>query len=538
MSTALAGVRDGGPMTGTAPLLRASFRHDGRMFAPWILIATALSASSMIYPYIFNSEQERQAFAAAIGANPAIGLIFGPAFDLTTTDGFNAWRSLALGGFLAALGAILMLTRATREQEDSGQAELLASGVMGRSARLASAIAMCLVAEFLLGLSAWLVTIAFGGGAANTALLAATMTATGWMFTGIAAVTAQIGSDAHTSNSLAVGTLGTMFLARGVAYSLDAPAWTIWINPLAWMTETKPNYQNTWWPLLLAVALTVALLAAASALQARREFGAGAIAPKPGPARGADRSTWRLAVRINKGMLITWAVAFAVIGVVFGYMATSVSDIFADNPTVQDILAAGATSSEDLVSAFLVTLLSLVGILAAIPGVQTLVKVRSEEMADRVEPIMATSSSRPRYYASHTLLALLAPTLYLLIAGTLIASLASSADIGVRFGDALLQAVTTIPAAWTVVAVSVAVVGARPLVTLAAWIGVLASFGLTLLGHTFNLPNWALGISPYWHIPNVTATNPDWTGLGWITLATLGLLAIGFTGFRRRDLAV
>ena len=103
MSTALAGVRDGGPMTGTAPLLRASFRHDGRMFAPWILIATALSASSMIYPYIFNSEQERQAFAAAIGANPAIGLIFGPAFDLTTTDGFNAWRSLALGGFLAAL---------------------------------------------------------------------------------------------------------------------------------------------------------------------------------------------------------------------------------------------------------------------------------------------------------------------------------------------------------------------------------------------------------------------------------------------------
>ena len=81
MSTALAGVRGGGPMTGTAPLLRASFRHDGRMFAPWILIATALSASSMIYPYIFNTEQERQAFAAAIGANPAIGLIFGPAFD-------------------------------------------------------------------------------------------------------------------------------------------------------------------------------------------------------------------------------------------------------------------------------------------------------------------------------------------------------------------------------------------------------------------------------------------------------------------------
>ncbi len=527
-----------GPTTGTGPLLRASVRHDGRMFAPWVLIATALSASSMIYPYLFDTEQERAAFAAAIGANPAIGLIFGPAFDLTTTDGFNAWRALALGGFLAALGAIFTLTRATRAQEDSGQAELLASGVMGRSARLASAVTMCLAAELLLGLAVWLVTIAFGGGLANTALLAATMTATGWMFTGVAAVTAQIGSEARTSNSLAVGTLGVLFLARGVAYSLAAPIWTIWINPLAWMTETKPAYQNSWWPLLLAVALTVVLLVAAFALQARREFGAGAIAPKPGPARGADRSTWRLAVRINKGMTATWAVAFAVIGVVFGYMATSITDIFAANPTVTDVLAAGATSSADLVSAFLVTLLSLVGILASIPGVQTLVKVRSEELADRVEPIMATATSRPRYYASNTILALLAPAAYLLIAGTLVAALASSADIGVTFGNALLQSVATIPAAWTVIAVSVAVVGARPVVTLAAWLGVLASFGLTLLGPTFKLPDWALGISPYWHIPNVTTTNPDWTGLGWITLVTLAFLAIGFAGFRRRDLAV
>lgn len=539
MSTATmpAAARAGGATTGTKPLLRASVRHDGRMFAPWIVITTALSASSMIYPYIFSTEQERAGFAAAIGANPAIGLIFGPAFNLTTTDGFNAWRALALGGFLAALGAIFTLTRATRAQEDSGQAELLASGVMGRSTRLAAAVAMCLAAELLLGLVVAGVTIAFGGGVQATILIAATMTATGWMFTGVAAVTAQIGSEARTSNSLAIGTLGVLFLLRGVTYSLDAPTWTIWINPLAWMTETKPAYQNTWWPLLLAVALTAILLAVAFRLQARREFGAGLIAPKPGPARGTDRSTWRLAIRINRGPLLTWAVAFCALGIVFGYMATSVTDIFNSNPAVKDVLAAGATSSADLVSAFLVTLLSLVGILASIPGVQTMVKVRTEEMADRVEPVIATAASRPRYYASNVLLALFASTVYVLIAGTLIAALASSADMGVQFGDALLQAVATAPAVWTVVAISVAVVGARPIVVLAAWIGVLASFGLTLLGPTFKLPDWALGISPFWHIPNVTASNPDWTGLAWITLFTLIFSGIGFAGFRHRDLA-
>ncbi|HEY4153340.1 MAG TPA: multidrug ABC transporter permease, partial [Pseudolysinimonas sp.] len=72
-------------LVGTPPLLRATIRFDGRLFAPWILIATALSASSvLVYPWVFPSQQDRAGLAAAIGANPALGLIFGPAFDLST----------------------------------------------------------------------------------------------------------------------------------------------------------------------------------------------------------------------------------------------------------------------------------------------------------------------------------------------------------------------------------------------------------------------------------------------------------------------
>ena len=127
--------------------------------------------------------------------------------------------------------------------------------------------------------------------------------------------------------------------------------------------------------------------------------------------------------------------------------------------------------------------------------------------------------------------------MYVLIAGNVIAALASHAGIGVNFGDVTLQAVATIPAVWTVIAVSVAVIGARPIVSLAAWLGVFASFVLTLLGPTFKLWDWILAISPYWHIPNVTDASPDWSGLAWISLVTLLLLLVGFAGFRRRDLA-
>ncbi len=41
----------------------------------------------------------------------------------------------------------------------------------------------------------------------------------------------------------------------------------------------------------------------------------------------------------------------------------------------------------------------------------------------------------------------------------------------------------------------------------------MATFGLTILGPTFKLPDWVLGISPLRHVPNVTAVSPDWSGL-------------------------
>lgn len=523
-------------LTGTRPLLHATVRHDGRLFAPWVGVATLLTTSSVVvYPWVFPDLLSRRVLAVSIDANPALGLIFGPARDLTTADGFNAWRTLALGGFVVALGAIFAVTRATRAQEDSGQAELLASGVMGRSARLLAGVALALIGSVAAGVVSGVGAALCGGAWEASLLLGATFTATGWMFAGVAAVTAQLGSDARTASSLAVATLGALFGLRGFCSSLDAPEWTIWANPLGWTLETRPASGDHWEPLLLAVALSAALVAVGFVLQGRRDFGQGSLAPRPGPARGATRSPWRLAVRVNGAPLVTWTVTFLVLGVVFGYFTTSITDVLAGNAGVQQIMASGAATPDELTGVFVRTVLSLIGIVAAVPGVQILLKVRAEEIEGRVEPVLAGSLTRRRYYASHVVLALAAVTGYVLVAGTLVAVLASRADLGLTFTDVLGQAVATAPAVWTVVAVSVALVGARPVAALASWAGVLVSFMLTLLGPTFGLDDWVLGISPYWHVPVTTAAEPDWSGLGWLALVTAGLLVVGFAGFRRRD---
>ena len=525
------------PLTGVGPLLRASLTHDGRRFAPWVAIVTLLSASSvLLYPWLFPDTVDRMGFAAAVGSNPAISLIFGPAEDLLSTDGFNAWRSLSLGGFVTALGAILAVVRASRAQEDSGQAELLASSVISRSGRLIVGVLVAMIGSLAVGVVAGLVTWTCGGEPGPTALLCATFVATGWMFAALAGVAAQLGAETRTATSIAVGALGVAFIARGFLYAIDAPDWLVWLDPLAWMTETWPTVEDRWWPLLLGLGLTVVLLAVAFVLQARRDFGGGAIGPRPGPATGRIRSVAGLVLRAHRGAIITWLCVAAGLGIVFGYLATSVSDILAGDSAVQQVLAAGAATPDQLIGRFLVTILSLVGIILAIPGVQIMLAVRSEELADRAEPVLAAAVARPRYWGASALLALTLTAACTLIAGTEIALLASSADIGAELGDTLLQAVVTVPAVWAVVAVSMLVVGARPRVLPAAWVGVIASFGLTLLGPSFKLPDWALGISPFWHVPSIAGDEDGWGLLGVAAVALL-LAVIGLVDFRRRDLA-
>ncbi len=524
-------------IAGTPPLLRASLKHEARSFAPWVAIATALSVSSVIvYPWLFPETAERLRFAATVGANPALGLIFGPAYDLSTVDGFNAWRSLAIGGFFAALGAIFIVVRASRGQEDSGQAELLAAGVLGREARLLTALLMAAVCALAVGVVSFTFTVLCGGGWESSLLLSAGFTCTGWMFAAVAAVTAQIASDARTATSIAVAVLGVLFVLRGFLYSIGAPRWTTWVNPLGWITETHPATGNHWSPLLLGLAFTAVCVVVAFALQVSRDFGQGLVDAKAGPARGTARTPLGLVIRLNRAPVASWSVAFVGLGVVFGYFTRTVRDLFSANPALAEIFARGATVPAELLAGFLATIVTLIGIVASIAGVQIVNRVRTEELQDRAEPVLATAVSRTRYLAPSVLVAFAAPALFILIAGVVVGVLAATADIGLDFGYPPLQAVATIPAVWTVVALAVAVIGARPHVQIASWAGVLGSFGLTLFGPSFKLPDWALGISPFYHVPHVATGTQDWWGLVWISLFTVAFLVIGFGGFRRRDI--
>jgi ABC-2 type transport system permease protein len=525
-------------LTGVRPLLPVALHQDARNIGPWVVLISALSASSILaYSLVFTDAAERSSLASSIAANPALALIFGPARDVSTAEGFNTWRAGMLGAFFAALMAILIVVRNSRAQEDSGQAELLASSVMSRPTRLGVAVAMAIIASAALGLMSWLVTMLFGGNAADSLALSATFSASALLFAGVAAVAAQLGSDARSASTLAIGVLGALFVVRGYIDAVQAPEWTTWATPFGWLEHVAPAAENNPWPLLLPLAAAAALLAVAFWLQSRRDFGRGMISPRRGPARGGwESSLWGVVVRLNAGTVATWVLAFFVLGFVLGFLTTAIGDVLLSNPAVAPILAGGAVTQAALTAQFLTTILSLAGIIAAITGIQVAMRIPAEEANDRVEPLLAGSVPRRSYFAANTVLALAASALALLIAGAVIATVAAG-ETGLSWSQVFGQSAATVPATWVLVAWSLALVGAAPRARVLGWLGLVAVFALTILGPLFRLWDWLLGISPFWHVPTVSASAPDWSGLAGLALIIAALLAGAFVGFRRRDIA-
>ena len=525
------------PLTGSIPLFRVTLRHNIRKIMLWVVLISVLSASSIIaYRLIFPDATDRVGFAAALGSNPALDLIFGPARDLMSDDGFNAWRAGQLGALFSALMAILTVVNNSRADEDSGQAELIASGVIARQARLIVAIAVASIAAVALGVVCFVLTWVCGGGANATAVLSTSFVGMALVFAGVAAVAAQLGSDARVASSLSIGTLGVLYVARGYLDSSQAPSWTQWLTPFGWVERMAPAADNDLRPFLAFVALFVVLTVVALVLQQHRDFGQGMVSPRPGATRAPRMGIVALTWRLHRGSLVTWMVGFALLGMVFGNLATSVGDVFADNPALAQVLASGATTTTQLSFGFVATILQIVGIVTAIMGAQVMMRVHAEEVDYRVEPLLAGSLRRSSYFASNVLFALVADVLALMIAGSVLGLVASQGGAPVGFADVLAQACATIPAVWTLTAVSVAVIGARPRVRLAGWLVIVATFGITLLGPTFKFPDWALGISPLHHVPTVIADSPNWWALGALVLVACCFVVIGFVGFRRRDI--
>ncbi len=291
---------------GTGPLTRMIARRDRVRIAVWVLsiVATVVvSAASTIGLYPTQADLDKAAEASR--DNPAALAFSGPDVALDTIGGQVAFQVGAFGLTLAGLMSLLMVSRLTRGEEDSGRLELVRAMPVGRHAPIAAAVWVVAAMNVAVGALVAVSLIALELPTMGSLVLGASFTALGLFFIGVTLVAAQVTENPRVVSGIAGGVLGLSFVVRAIG---DVGDGTLsWFSPIGLAQKSRPYGGDVWWPLLLCVALAVGLAAIGAALASRRDFGAGLIAAEGGarirrslagnPARaGGETAAWRRVV--------------------------------------------------------------------------------------------------------------------------------------------------------------------------------------------------------------------------------------------------
>ncbi|WP_236789947.1 ABC transporter permease [Amycolatopsis sp. GM8] len=528
------------PFVGTGHLMRLALRRDRVVVPIWaVLIGVIPAASAGSYDTFYPDAASRASLTAGASSNPSVALLYGPAFDLSTAGGFTAWRFCTFLALFIALACIFTVTRHTRQEEETGRQELLSSGVIGRYTALTAALLVSGLASLVTGLIAIASLVASGLPTAGSIAFGLGIVLTGWVFTGVSAVTVQLVEYSRTANGLACAVLGVAFLLRGVGDSAKDVSWLSWISPLGWSAQMRPYAGERWWVLAMPLATTVVLCGVAYWLLPRRDVGLSVFPARPGPATASPRlrSPLGLAWRLHRGLLIGWIAGFAVSGALFGALASGIGGLVGNSEQVRESFER-LGGSAGLVDAYVAAIAGIAGMIAAVFAVQANLRMRGEETAVRLEPLLATRVRRLQWAGSHLVFSLLGSALLLAVFGTFAGLLHGlrisnvSGEVPPVLGATMAQ----LPAVWVVAGLSMLLFGFLPKYMSVSWSVASLSLAIALYGPVLRLPQPVLDISPFTHVPKLPSAPLTATPILWLTGIALVTLVAGLAGFRRRDI--
>jgi ABC-2 type transport system permease protein len=319
-------------------------------------------------------------------------------------------------------------------------------------------------------------------------------------------------------------------------------SWVTWLSPLGWVHQVQAYHVNRWWVFAPVAVGVLVLVAAAFALSARRDLGAGLLPSRLGPAQGAPglRTPLALAWRLHRGMLVSCVIGFLVLGLLGGGVAQSAGDLVKDNQQLLEVMQRlGGRSAGDSDMFIAGMLKGIVAILVTAYAIAAALRMRTEEASLRSESLLATGVSRLGWAGSHLTFALLGPALGMAAAG-LAAGLFYGAAVGDVSGQVpriLAGALVQLPAIWLLTGLTIAAFGALPQhASAVGWVALVICVVLGQVGAALQLSQAWLDVSPFTHIPPLPGGVVTATPLVVLTFLSAALVAVGLVGLRRRDI--
>lgn len=522
-----------GSLVGTSVLLRLHLRRDRWIIAAWSLGAVLLYWSQAVsVDELYATQAEFDRAAESMEGNAAFIAMAGPPRVLNTVGGQVAWQASAFGAVVAGLMSMVLAVRHTRAEEESGREELLRSGVLGRDASLAAAVLVVLAANLVLGAGIAASLVGYGLPVAGSVSLAVAAALAGLLLGAVALVAAQVFDGARAAYGATGVVIGAAYVLRAAGDVLDNGL--SWASPIGWGQAMRAYADERWWPVLLSVVVVLLLLGLASALQRRRDVGAGLRATTAGPADGST-GVLGLAWRLHRGSLVGWSIAMALVGVAYGSLGGDVQDLLGDSDLSEALLAPGAASVTD---AFYATAVVMLALITSAYGITAALRARAEETAGRVEALLSGPLERRTWILGHTAIAALGSVVVLTAAGLGTGvSLAAATGDGEQVARILGATLAYVPAVLVLVALTVLAHGVAPRAASLGWVALLGCVVVMLFADLWQLPRAVRNLSPFELLATVPVEPVAVGPAAALLVLALALAGVAVWRFERRDLA-
>ncbi|WP_420112444.1 hypothetical protein [Pseudactinotalea sp.] len=537
-------------MTGVGVLVRVALRRARAQLLLWalgLLVGATVCAANIASG--FGEESLRIASLEVAIESPA--LLIGRGLPMGTSEG--AFLFYTYGVVLAtafALFGTLFAVRHGRAEEDDGTRELLRAGA---TERLSSLIAMFVaggIATLGLALAMVIGLVAGGADMAGSAWAGVACFLVGLLSLAAGAVCSQLAPTARAATGLGAGVVVALFAVRVVAdvtadidpmTFVETPSLFGWLSPFTLAQLADPYGAVNPWPLLVLTAAAAVGVAAAVAVERRREFGASIVRPTPGPAHApATLATpFRLTLRLQRGTLVAMVLAGTGIGAFAAVLASLALSGDVENAAIGDTIRGLVGGDGPLYDLLLSYVMVLVGECAAIAGVLVVLRARREEVGGNVEIVRGTPVGPGQWFIAVLAVGALSVGLVLVTAwiGAAAVYLAQGMG-GLTVLHVLAATAAQLPATALYLGVIALIFAALPRLTGAiAWTLLVLGIILAELGSRLGLPDWAIAVSPFKHTPLVTMPNPDWGGAIWMSATAVTAIVLALALYRRRDLS-
>ena len=509
--------------------LRTSWRGPALVAVICIALVVAIAVGvEGLYP----TRAQRVEYAATAGASGISNAFNGRGYALDTLGGITGVEVGFMGQILFPILGVVTAIGLTRRQEEAGRTELLTASRVGRPAPLAAAALLLVLtcAVTAAGLTASMA--ATGLPVVGSAWYAAGVGACVLFFAAVGLLLGELCQQARTAQQLGLGAVSVVYLTRFV---IDATGWdAAWASPLGWLPEVRAFDSPRAWPLAAYCLASAVLLAVAAVVAARRDAGAGVIAPRPGPARGSARAAapWVLALRLERTVTGTCLTLVCLWALLIGSFSQEMTEVISANPSM--LAGMGLEHASDLVVQ-LAAIIMIVGSTGA--AVQGAAHLAAEESSGRLGLALSTRLGRSRFWLGWWAATLLSAACVLCLSASVLGvSIWGVADRSVPVASVLEVGWAYLPPVVLIGALQALLVSLDPRWCALGWVPVAWTAVVGFLAEALRLPEWARDLSPAHMVGSLPVDDPDPRVITGQCAAAAALLALSLLVFSRRSL--